>query len=117
MATDIKNDATLSTNLVSCWELQEESGSRIDSHGDNDLTDNNTVLFGTGKVLANAADLEDDQDEYLNIAKHTDDLFTTSDRSMAMWLKAESNPGERVIESWYNDAGNQRAWLMIYEAG
>jgi hypothetical protein len=34
--------------LVSYWNLDEQSGNAIDSHGSNDLTDNNTVLYGTG---------------------------------------------------------------------
>jgi len=40
--TDVKN-SSLATNLVSYWELEEASGTRVDSHGSNDLTDNNTV--------------------------------------------------------------------------
>ena len=35
--------ALLKTNLVSWWDLEEASGARVDSHGSNDLTDNNTV--------------------------------------------------------------------------
>jgi hypothetical protein len=34
--------------LVSYWNLDEQSGTAYDSHGSNDLTDNNTVLYGTG---------------------------------------------------------------------
>lgn len=34
---------SLKTGLVSWWELDETSGVRYDSHGSNDLTDNNTV--------------------------------------------------------------------------
>ena len=38
-------------SLQGFWELLEEaSGTRVDAHGANDLTDNNTVLQGTGKV-------------------------------------------------------------------
>jgi hypothetical protein len=35
--------AAQKTNLVSWWDFEEESGARVDSHGSNDLTDNNTV--------------------------------------------------------------------------
>jgi hypothetical protein len=41
------------TNLVSWWNLDEESGNRSDSHGANTLTDNNSVLsdvIGEGYV-------------------------------------------------------------------
>jgi hypothetical protein len=34
--------------LESYWNLDESSGTRVDSHGTNDLTDNNTVLSGAG---------------------------------------------------------------------
>ena len=43
------------TGLVSYWALDETSGTRYDSHGSNDLTDNNTVGYTTG-VQGNAAD-------------------------------------------------------------
>ena len=42
------------TDLVSWWELNEESGTRVDAHGSNDLADNETVLYGT-LVQGNAA--------------------------------------------------------------
>lgn len=39
--------ATLTDGLVSYWPLDEESGTRVDIVGTNDLTDNNTVGFAT----------------------------------------------------------------------
>ena len=49
--------SSLTTNLISYWKLDETSGTRVDSVGNNDLTDNNTVLYGAGKQ-GNGADLE-----------------------------------------------------------
>lgn len=66
MATDIKNDASLSTSLVSYWELEEASGTRVDSHGSNDLTDNNTVTQGTG-IQGNCASFNTANTEHLTI--------------------------------------------------
>ncbi len=40
--------SALLTNLEAWWELDEASGIRVDSHGSNDLTDNNTVLDAPG---------------------------------------------------------------------
>jgi hypothetical protein len=37
-------------DLVSWWELNEESGIRYDEHGTNNLTDNNSTGYGIGKV-------------------------------------------------------------------
>ena len=40
--------SALKTSLEAWWELDEDSGTRVDSHGSNDLTDNNTVTANTG---------------------------------------------------------------------
>lgn len=85
-ATDVKNDATLSTSLVSYWELEEVSGTRVDSHGSNDLTDNNTVGQATG-LQGNAADFDDTNSEYLSGG---DVLDITTDRSYAFATKFET---------------------------
>ena len=42
--------ATIESSLVSWWDLNEESGTRNDAHGTNNLTDNNTVSYSLGKV-------------------------------------------------------------------
>lgn len=46
----------LKTNLVSYWELEEDSGNRADKHGTNTLTDNNTVTGANGPALLPAVD-------------------------------------------------------------
>ncbi len=40
--------SALKTSLEAWWDLQEESGTRVDSHGSNNLTDNNTVTAAAG---------------------------------------------------------------------
>lgn len=87
MATDVKNDSTLSTSLVSYWELEESSGTRVDSHGSNDLTDNNTVTSGTG-IQGTAADFEDANSEYLT-DPNTGQYDVTSG-SVSVWVKIEN---------------------------
>lgn len=42
----------LLASLTSYWNLDEASGTRVDSHGSNDLTDNNTVLDHNGPAFA-----------------------------------------------------------------
>jgi len=83
---DVKN-SSLATDLVSYWELEEASGTRVDSHGSNDLTDNNTVGQATGKI-GDAADFEASQSERL-IASSPFTTATT-DFSVSMWFKPES---------------------------
>ncbi len=50
---------------VAHWPLDETSGTRADSVGSNDLTDNNTVLSATG-MFGNAADFEATSNEWLS---------------------------------------------------
>ena len=78
-------------NLVSYWKLEESSGNaRIDSHGSNDLTDNNTVGQATGKI-GEGADFESGNSEYLNITNAAQTgLDFTSDFSFNSWIKPES---------------------------
>ena len=59
--------STLTDGLVSWWSLDETSGTRVDSHGSNDLTDNNTVTYVAGKQ-GNAAEFTKANLEYLNVA-------------------------------------------------
>lgn len=47
---------SLLTSLISYWNLDEPSGTRVDSHGDNDLTDNNTVTAAVGPNTHAATD-------------------------------------------------------------
>jgi hypothetical protein len=91
---DIKNNSTLTTSLVSYWEMEETSGTRIDSHGVNDLTDNNTVLSATG-ITGNGADFEKTNSEYLSIVDGSQTgLDITSDISLSCWVKLESQPSD-----------------------
>ena len=97
---DVKN-SSLATDLVSYWEFEEASGSRIDSHGSNDLTDNNTVGQATGKI-GNAADLELANSESLSITDAAQTgLDITGDFSMSLWWKPESKGTSQVfIGKW-----------------
>jgi len=89
---DVKNSATLTTGLVSYWELEESSGeNRIDAHGTNDLTDSTTVASATGKV-GNGADFEASNSEYLFRADNPSLSITTS-YSTSFWIKYETTPG------------------------
>ncbi len=71
---------SLLTNLISYWKLDEASGTRVDSVGGNDLTDNNTVTQAAGKV-GNAAQFTAANFEYLsrasNAALQTGDIDFT----------------------------------------
>ena len=77
--------ANLLTNLISFWELEEATGLRIDAHGANDLTDNNTVTQQTGKV-GNCAQFTQANDEFLDIASNATLNVGTGSFSWAGWV-------------------------------
>ena len=97
--TAIQNN--LLNGLVSYWELNELSGSRIDSHGSNDLTDNNTVGYTSSGVHGNAADFVKANDEKLTIADASQTgLDITGALSISCWFNldiAESSATYRGI--------------------
>lgn len=111
---DIKNDTTLSTSLVSFWELEEATAAtRTDSHGSNDLSNNSGgsgILQGTG-IQGNCADFELDDSEDLTIASPTG-LGLTSDFSVNFWVNPESLAASAatvpVLYKYYD--GSTRAW-------
>lgn len=83
--------AALTTNLVSYWKLDESSGTRVDSPGANDLTDNNTVAAAAG-IINNGADFEKDTSEYLNITDASQTgLEGGASWSISFWAKFESD--------------------------
>lgn len=118
---DISSHATLPTNLVSYWELEEESGTRADVVGTScggsgcDLDDNATVLFGTGKQ-GNAADFEKDTSEYLSHVDHAD-LSITGAFSISGWWKPETISGSDIFASKWKDNSPNRSWVIDYQTG
>jgi hypothetical protein len=118
-ATDIVNDGTLSTNLQGCWDLDEESGTRVDQTANsNDLTDVNTVLFGTG-IIDNAADFEHDNTERLTIADGSQTgLDMTGDMTISFWVKVEARPPNDT--QWWmirKNAGGNGYQVLIAQIG
>ena len=108
---DVKNHSTLPTNLGSYWELEEASGTRVDSHGGNDLTDNNTVTQGTG-IQGSCADIEAANNEYLSNAAPSG--FTSiTNCSVSMWIKKES-AGTMFL--FFNGTASVAAFSMYISA-
>lgn len=68
LAADIASDDTLDTGLVSFWKCNEASGTRYDIHGDNNLSDNNSVTQEATGILKEACDFEKTNNEHLSIA-------------------------------------------------
>ena len=75
----------LKDSLVSYWKLDEASGTRFDSHGSNDLTDNNTVGSATGKI-GNCASFIAANSEYLSHADNADLSAGDIDFTFGCWV-------------------------------
>lgn len=114
-ATGIVGDASLGTSLVSCWEMDETSGTREDAQATNDLTDNNTVLSATG-IIDNAADFERSNSEFLSITDGTQtNLDFSGDFSISMWIALEqlgSTAGGDVRFISKSDGNTDRAYSI-----
>jgi len=110
--------ATLLDNLTAYWTLDETSGVRVDSHGSNDLSDNNTVLYATG-LIGNASDYEVSNSEYLSITDGSASGFepTTGGISFGGWYKAESNLGGSQGATLLGKfgAGGNRSWALTLD--
>src|SRR3972149_4825629 len=78
----------IKTSLISFWELEEASGTRTDSHGANNLTDNNTVTQAVGKV-GNAAQFTAANSEWLDRANEAG-LQPGVDFTFTFWLYLDS---------------------------
>lgn len=115
-----------SGSIVSRWKLDEASGTRADSVGSNDLTDNNTVLSGTGNNSDTAADFEFDNSEFLSRADNAS-LSITSDLSYFVWINLESTASNIPFMSKQNSADGERSyqfrtnndtlWWVVYANG
>lgn len=114
-ATDIVNDGTLSTNLISCWELDETSGTRVDAANGNDLTDNNTVLSATG-IQGNAADFVAANSEYLSITDASQTgLDITGDFWTSSWVNLTSLPSSNEYAIFSKDDVTNRSYYQFVD--
>lgn len=110
-------DCLLNTSLIAYYKLDEASGTRVDSVGSNDLTDNNTVTQAAGKV-GNAGQFTAANIEYLSLADNADMSTGDIDFTIACWVYMDSKPGKAGIAGKYelNDS-SLREWNMNFRQG
>lgn len=102
---------------VAAWPLDEISGTRFDSVGSSDLTDNNTVGSTAGK-FGNAADFESGNSEYLSIADNTDISAGDVKFCIRVWVRLESKADSQgVLGKWQTSGGKNREYLLFYDSG
>ena len=103
------------TNLVGNWSMDEASGTRVDSHGSNDLTDNNTVGSATG-IISNAASFVSANSEYLSST--TVPVTGTGARSMEVWFKTSTTGTMHIAGFGGSNSGtNGAAFRLSIESG
>lgn len=107
----------LTDSLVSYWKLDEASGNALDAHGSNDLTDNNTVGSGTGKIN-NARDFEADNSEYFSHA-HNSDFSVAGGISFtwAAWINAENLDTTQTVLCKYDNTFEGSDYVLWYVSG
>lgn len=90
----------LLNGLVSYWKLDEVSGTRYDSVGDNDLTDNNTVGSTGDAMDGAAASFVTANSEYLTGNSPFSDVT-----SFSLWFKTSQSADYPTV-FWHNPGDN-----------
>lgn len=88
--------APLLDRLISFWSLEEASGTRLDAHGTNSLTDNNTVTQAVGKV-GNAAQFTKANSESLSRPSSAAFQFGNTDWTIAAWVKPDTLEANQTV--------------------
>jgi len=101
--------ATLQTNLVSYWKLDESSGNAADSKSSNTLTNKNTTTFVTGKIN-NGANIVRASNQGFTIADNAP-LSITGDMSISCWVNYASSVQGHIVTK-FGGVGNRsfRLW-------
>lgn len=110
--------SSLNSGLIAYWKLEETSGTRVDSEPTvpaHNLTDNNTVTSTTG-IISTAALFTSVNNESLSEADSTDISVADIDFSCVAWVKFTTVAASQDIVSHYSATGNQRSWVMRYNA-
>jgi len=106
--------SSLLTGLSAYWKLNEISGTRSDSKGTSDLSDNNTVGYATGEV-GNAALFSAASSEYLSVNNNS--ALTTSNTSFTVsgWYYFGSSIQGSVLASKDNVTDRGRVWQLWFD--
>lgn len=108
----------LSDNLTAYWPCDEASGSILDSHGSNDLTESagDTIDSATGKV-GGARDFEAGETEYAEIADNADLSTGDIDFSFSVWVNPEATTGFPVVLGKWTSSTSTREYVLFLASG
>lgn len=101
----------LTDNLISCWELEEASGTRVDAvvASANDLTDNNTVTQQTGKV-GNCGQFTKANSEYLSRADNASLSCDGETFTVCAWVYQDAAPAANTANNIASKLGGFANW-------
>ena len=102
--------ASLTDDLVSYWNFDETSGSTAnDSHGSNDLSNNNATINQTG--IIDKAYYLNGENSFLNKTAFSE-LGLENDFSISFWFKADDTSNKRILTTNIVD-GNNRVSISL----
>ena len=107
--------APVVTRLESHWSLDEESGTRLDSVGANDLTDNATVGFAAG-VVGNAAVFVEGNFEHLSIADNASVSVGDIDFAFCGFINVDNLTNDQPVIGKYVSAGDKREYTIYMDS-
>lgn len=102
---DINTSATLKTGLVSYWDLSESSGSRIDSHGSNDLSVWNSMSSYSDGTFGTVADFTGGGLTITDAAQTG--LDVTGDLSINLFINQDALGSYFLVSKWTHASANQ----------
>lgn len=100
------------TALVSWWALDEESGTRYDSHGSNDLAEPATAIGYVAGKQGNAADFVSADNVSLSVASNAGLQINTVDFSVVGWFDRDNTSNNCLISKWPD---SKYEWAIHYE--
>lgn len=104
---------TLLNDLISYWNFDEENGTRLDASGSNDLTDNNTVEYASGKI-ENAASFNSGAHEFLSHDDNEELSTGETDFTIAVWVYFTDLSEHRTIVN-KADNSSENEYHLIYD--
>lgn len=108
---------SLLTSLVSYWKLDEASGSALDAHGSNNLTESSgTISPATGKIN-NCRDFELGDTEYFQVASNSTLVTGDIDFTFAGWVQLESKAATSYAFVSKDPSGSGREYEIGWVTG
>jgi hypothetical protein len=99
------------TSLVAYWDFEDTSGSLIDVHDNNDLTETGGTIASIAGLVSNARDFVAADTEYFNLADNTDLSTGDIDFTINYWVRLDSTSTSfHATKGFQSDNNAQQEW-------